>query len=482
MPATSTPTTSYDLDALATQVDLPLLYVDDHLIVVNKPFGLSTIPGNTLVKEEGTEEASSTAPMPPAPSESSTANTTTPSSSPALEQDQKQVSAASMPAAPPQSSNDTSTSSSSSLPAAPPSNSTYTSPPRPQAPKNNKRKRTHQELWMDMLTQDPATLQQTLNPTADPHLAPTLASLLAHKSSVPRKRQTFLEWGVRVLKAPPQDMEALYGRLHQAFEAKEGSRQDSVQTRLLRVFTQVKTVHRLDCETSGALVLARTMEAARGLSVQFREKKVGKRYVALVDGSPLWPQARGEVCLPMRSDRETRPKQVMDPEGGKKSRTLFRTVAVDATVGTAAAAANAVGTAAAVAGTAAADTAAAGGKGRTRVELTPLTGRTHQLRVHMAALGHPILGDSIYSLGDKWVESDMMAFVKPYSTVDDRLEEEEEEEEEEGPKEERGGVVKEVEERTLEMVGTRLHLHAEILSFYHPVSGERLRFVAEAPF
>lgn len=455
MPATSTPTTSYDLDALATQVDLPLLYVDDHLIIVNKPFGLSTIPGNTLVKEEGAKEASFTAPMPPAPSESSTANTTTPSSSP-LEQDKKQASAASMPAAPHQSSNDTSTSSSSSLPAAPP-NSTYTSPPPPQAPNNNKRKRTHQELWMDMLTQDPATLQQTLNLTADPHLAPTLASLLAHKSSVPRKRQTFLEWGVRVLKAPPQDMEALYGRLHQAFEAKEGNRQDSVQTRLLRVFQQVKTVHRLDCETSGALVLARTMEAARCLSAQFREKKVGKRYVALVEGSPLWPQARGEVCLPMRSDRETRPKQVMDPEGGKESRTLFRTVAMDTT-----AAAN--GTAAAVA------------EARTRVELTPLTGRTHQLRVHMAALGHPILGDSIYSMSDKWMESDMMAFVKPYSSVDDRLEEEE------GPKEEGGLVVKEVEERTLEMLGSRLHLHAEILSFYHPVSGERLRFVAEAPF
>jgi tRNA pseudouridine32 synthase/23S rRNA pseudouridine746 synthase len=460
MPApAATSTTIYDLHALAAQVDLPLLYVDDHLIIVNKPFGLSTIPGNTLVKEEGTEEPSST-PLPPPPSASSTECSTanaTPSSSTDPEGNKKEASAASMPPAPPQNTL------SSPLPAAPPSTSTTTNPPQsqpPPIPNNNKRKRTHQELWMDMLTQDPTTLQHALNLSTDPHLAPTLASLLAHKSSVPRKRQTFLEWGVRVLKAPPQDMEALYERLHQAFEAKEGNRQDSVQTRLLRVFQQVKTVHRLDCETSGALVLARTMEAARSLSAQFREKKIGKRYVALVEGSPLWPQPKGEVCLPMRSDRETRPKQVMDPEGGKESRTLFRTVAVD------------------IAG------AKGGGEGRTRVELTPLTGRTHQLRVHMAGLGHPILGDSIYSMNDKLVKSDMMAFVKPYSTVDDRLEEEEEEEEE-GPKEEGKegeGAVVEVEERKLEMLGSRLHLHAEILSFYHPISGERLRFVAQAPF
>ena len=248
-------------------------------------------------------------------------------------------------------------------------------------------------------------------------------------------------------------MEALYERLHQAFEAKEGNRQDSVQTRLLRVFQQVKTVHRLDCETSGALVLARTMEAARSLSAQFREKKVGKRYVALVKGCPLWPQPRGEVCLPIRSDRETRPKQVMDPKGGKESRTLFRTVCVDTTAA----------------------------EGITRVELTPLTGRTHQLRVHMAALGHPILGDSIYSMRDKWTKSDMKTFVKAYSTVDDRLEEEEEGRPKEEGKEE-GCVLEEVEERTLQTMETRLHLHAEILTFHHPISGERLRFEARAPF
>lgn len=453
MHVASTPTTIHDLDALGAQVDLSLLYVDDHLIVVNKQVGLSTIPGNTLVKGEGTDEASSIEVKPPVPLESSTADAVMLTSLLALDEDLKQYSAVSAQPALAQGNDTTSSSPPLAAPPFPATSPSSPSPPRP----NNKRKRTHQELWMDMLTEDPVTLQHTLNLSADPYLARTLASLLAHKSSVPRKRHIFVEWGVRILKAPSDVMETIYERLLKAFEAKEGNRQDSVQTRLLRVFQQVKTVHRLDCETSGALVLARTVQAARSLSAQFREKKVGKRYVALVKGCPLWPQPRGEVCLPIRSDRETRPKQVMDPERGKESKTLFRTVCV--------------GTAAGCDGTV---------ERITRVELTPLTGRTHQLRVHMAALGHPILGDSIYSMGDKWTKSDMRAFVKPYLTEDDRLEEEDVEgRKEEGMKE---GCVLEVKERTLETRGARLHLHAEILSFHHPISGERIRFEARAPF
>lgn len=356
-----------DLAALATQVDLPVLYADAHLVVVDKPAGLNTIPGNALVKEE--EEGGKEA---------------------------------------------------------------------PPATAGHKRKRTHQELWMDMLTEDPVALQHSLAASHDhAHLVPYLATLTEHKSSVPRKRQVFMDWGVRTLKAPATDVEGLYEALKAAFEAKEGNRQDSVQTRLLRAFKEIKTVHRLDCETSGACVLARTVEAARHLSTQFREKQVGKRYVALVDGTPVAPHARGEVSLPMRPDKETRPKQAMDPVGGKDCRTLFQTVAVDPR------------------------------QKRTRVHLTPFTGRTHQLRVHMAALGYPILGDSLYSVADKW--PDMTPFVKEAA----------------GSSTEEGDAlapVKEPEETTLETAGDRLHLHAEVLSFFHPMTGVRLRFVAEVPF
>ncbi len=355
-----------DLAALTAQVDLPVLYADAHLIVVDKPARLNTIPGNALVKEEEDSEA-----------------------------------------APPATAG------------------------------GHKRKRTHQELWMDMLTEDPVALRHSLEASHHAHLAPHLAALMEHKSSVPRKRQVFMDWGVRTLKAPATDVEGLYEVLKAAFEAKEGNRQDSVQTRLLRAFKEIKTVHRLDCETSGVCVLARTVEAARHLSTQFREKQVGKRYVALVDGTPLAPHACGKINLPMRPDKETRPKQAMDPVGGKDCRTLFQTVAVDPR------------------------------QKRTRVHLTPFTGRTHQLRVHMAALGYPIVGDSLYSVADKW--PDMTPFVK--EAAGSCTEEED-----------AVAAVGEPEETTLDTGGDRLYLHAEVLSFFHPITGERLRFVAEAPF
>lgn len=378
--------------ALSAKTELQILYVDHSIIIVNKPFGLNTIPGNSLVKEETINPNGS--------GSSSTRGAA-------------------------QDTNDITSSTEQFM--------------------SKKRERTHQELWMDMLTQDRISLEQSMNMPADSHLAQYFASLMAHKSSVPRKRQTFLDWGLRTLKAEREDLVVLYECLNRAFEAREGQRADSVQTRLLHVFQVIKTVHRLDCETSGVCVLARTLEAARSLSTQFREKRVTKRYIALVDSNLQWPQDQGEIFLPIRPDRETRPKQMIDAKDGKDCRTLFRVLG----------------------------TQRMGDEEVCRVELTPLTGRTHQLRVHMAALGHPIVGDSIYSLQDRLKPSEMLPFLKPFQ--------------------ENIGCVYEIEEKnkapivspegaTRRHVDARLHLHAEVLCFDHPESGERLCFVAPASF
>ncbi len=191
-------------------------------------------------------------------------------------------------------------------------------------------------------------------------------------------------------------------------------------------------------------MLGLSVPAARELSAQFKARAVEKRYVAVVEGGAL-PLPRGRIDLAVRPEYAIRPKQLIDPVGGKAARTLFRVVAVD------------------------------GEKGRSRVALTPLTGRTHQLRLHMAALGTPIVGDSIYSAGDRWEErgagreggaAGMPSFVQPLEEAEGEGREEEEEEGD-GP---------------LWVVEGRLHLHAEVLCINHPATGERMTFVAEAPF
>lgn len=187
-----------------------------------------------------------------------------------------------------------------------------------------------------------------------------------------------------------------------------------------------------------------SVAAARELSAQFKAKVVEKQYVAIVEGGIL-PLPLGRIELAIRPEYAIRPKQLVDPVGGKAAQTLFRTVVVDAE------------------------------KGRSKVILTPLTGRTHQLRLHMAALGTAIVGDSIYSQGDKWMEDGdvpgvLPSFVRPLDPEDE---------------ERIGGKEKdesEPEQRPLHLVEGRLHLHAETLSLNHPSTGQRMTFVAEAPF
>ncbi len=140
---------------------------------------------------------------------------------------------------------------------------------------------------------------------------------------------------------------------------------DSAYARLLAKFGEIHVVHRLDMDTSGVMVMARHKQALSHLSRQFQQRTTVKYYQAWVDG---WVQEEeGEVSLPLRCDWPNRPKQMVDLIEGKPSLTRFNVLAYDAK------------------------------RDATLVRLFPVTGRSHQLRVHMAALGHPILGCRFYA-------------------------------------------------------------------------------------
>ncbi|MFT3998165.1 MAG: pseudouridine synthase [Asticcacaulis sp.] len=175
---------------------------------------------------------------------------------------------------------------------------------------------------------------------------------------------------------------------------------DSLALRAQAVWPDALTVHRLDMATSGLIVMARGAEAHRALSIAFAERRVAKRYVAVVAGQV---QAEsGEVDLPLIADWPNRPRQMVDHDIGKPSLTRYGVIAR--------------------------------GEGWTRVALEPVTGRSHQLRVHMMALGHPIWGDEFYA-----------------------------------PEPVKG-------------LSSRLLLHAEYLAFPHPLTGEEICLEAPAAF
>lgn len=180
-------------------------------------------------------------------------------------------------------------------------------------------------------------------------------------------------------------------------------KQDCVVSRVKQLFPHCldqPAVHRLDMDTSGLMVLARTKQAHRSLSYQFSQRQVRKRYLALLNG--VVGEEQGTIELAFRLDPENRPHQVYDPVQGKMGITRWRKLSVE--------------------------------DGRTRVEFVPLTGRTHQLRLHAShefGLGCPIVGDRLYGTR------------KP---------------------------------------GQRMLLHAGYLSFFHPQTEDAMVFVSEVPF
>jgi tRNA pseudouridine32 synthase / 23S rRNA pseudouridine746 synthase len=140
---------------------------------------------------------------------------------------------------------------------------------------------------------------------------------------------------------------------------------DCAVSRVQQALPDALTVHRLDMETSGLMLFARGIDAQRAISRAFENRHVEKRYVAVVDG--LMQNDSGEIDLPLICDWPNRPRQIVDHTIGKPSLTRYRVLSRDET------------------------------KRTTRVELSPVTGRSHQLRVHLASIGHCILGDSLYA-------------------------------------------------------------------------------------
>jgi len=175
---------------------------------------------------------------------------------------------------------------------------------------------------------------------------------------------------------------------------------DSLALRVQSQFPNALTVHRLDMATSGVMVMALNKDVHRALSRQFQERETHKVYYAWVWGEVA--EEEGEVDLPLICDWPNRPLQMVDFEQGKSALTRWQRLKVE--------------------------------QGHTLVKLLPHTGRSHQLRVHMQAMGHPILGDEFYA----------------------------------GPE-------------ALAAAG-QLQLHAAELGFTHPVSGESLMFSCEPPF
>lgn len=139
--------------------------------------------------------------------------------------------------------------------------------------------------------------------------------------------------------------------------------QDSAYLRVLAQFPQAKITHRLDMATSGILMFAKHRDAEVAVSKMFQARTVEKHYIALVQGQL---DAEGCVEVPLITDWENRPRQIVHFELGKPAKTLYQALSYDIETDI------------------------------TRVLLTPITGRSHQLRVHMQYIGHPITGDKLY--------------------------------------------------------------------------------------
>ncbi|MEM8920928.1 MAG: RluA family pseudouridine synthase [Pseudomonadota bacterium] len=175
---------------------------------------------------------------------------------------------------------------------------------------------------------------------------------------------------------------------------------DCLEARAQAEFPGARIVHRLDMSTSGVIVLALNRHAHRHVGLQFEKRRVDKTYIARVAGQLR--DTSGVIDAPLICDWPNRPRQMIDFERGKPAQTAWKTLDIEAEA--------------------------------TRVRLKPRTGRSHQLRVHLMSIGHPILGDEFYAPDDVYRAAD------------------------------------------------RLQLHAETLGFKHPANGRDLSFHAPCPF
>ncbi|BCO26900.1 ribosomal large subunit pseudouridine synthase A [Rhodoferax lithotrophicus] len=182
-------------------------------------------------------------------------------------------------------------------------------------------------------------------------------------------------------------------------------KQDCLSNRAQRLYPDALVVHRLDMATSGLLIMARSSVAQRCLNDAFATRSIHKRYESIVDGLLCSPNTDWQLInLPIFLDWPNRPKRIINAQHGKPSTTRWRVLSTDQTRNT------------------------------TRLLLEPITGRSHQLRVHLQALGHAILGDQLYA------------------------------------------------PPPVALASERLLLHACELKLNHPIRSEILHFVCPAPF
>ncbi|ATE61972.1 RluA family pseudouridine synthase [Thauera sinica] len=171
-------------------------------------------------------------------------------------------------------------------------------------------------------------------------------------------------------------------------------RQDCLAARVRALHAEALIVHRLDMATSGLVLFARGAEMLRRMSLAFEQRMVGKQYVALVHGCVA--ADAGEIALPLRADPNDRPRTIVDPLRGRRALTRYRVVSRGGT----------------------------GDGAVSRVELKPVTGRSHQLRVHLMSIGHAILGDPLYAPpgsaarhGCMHLHAERIAFMHPQTRV-----------------------------------------------------------------
>lgn len=179
--------------------------------------------------------------------------------------------------------------------------------------------------------------------------------------------------------------------------------QDCLINRLLDCEPRTLLIHRLDRDTSGLLVFALNKVAQTHISRQFQQRQTDKTYQALVAGQL---QGEGTIDIPVVYDPTRPPLHQVDVDAAKPALTHWKSL----------------------------EQLSVNGHPVTRVELTPITGRSHQLRVHMQYLGHPIIGDTLYATPEQ------------------------------------------------QLLSSRLYLHAQQLSFEHPMTAQRMDFTCEVPF
>lgn len=156
-------------------------------------------------------------------------------------------------------------------------------------------------------------------------------------------------------------------------------KQDCLSARAQALYPDALVVHRLDMATSGLLVMARSPAAQRRVNDAFANRQVSKRYLAVVDGLvPPTPNDWGVIDLPIIVDWPNRPRRIIDHERGKPSLTRYQVLLHDLVANT------------------------------TRLLLEPVTGRSHQLRVHLLAVGHAIVGDALYASPVVHAQSDRL--------------------------------------------------------------------------